>query len=401
MTNALNPIWQLFESADTILTPTGWLRLPAATRHVLQSTGLAKPVGYSERIPCPACVTPHIERVITKTRKDGTTQYFIRCPREMRVEVDDRDRQQWKLDVLALARAIAVSAGLTGEVKSVSNDRLIMLGLHEFRGVRAEVYLARGLERNDASSVITALPASVVPPIVFVPSAAPPEDAWGQMPPRVYPLASCHTHIDAVIGVDLRVLDIAMRRHLQGDLTPDYMFRCKGEFWEIAFDGSEIKHLKNTIGLRYIARILREPNRMLRTVDLLATEAGINPLYASGTSGETIDDEGRAKMREQYSDLSEELNEAEEMNDEGRKIALQSDLNDLTVEMAKLFNLRGDAREASDADRVRKSVSTAITRGKKEIRKHLPMLADHLDAHLSTGGTMKYAPEKEIEWILD
>ncbi|MEM6504467.1 MAG: hypothetical protein AAF711_03275 [Planctomycetota bacterium] len=401
MTDELNPIWPLFESADTTLTPTGWLRLPAATRHVLQSTGLAKPAGYSERIPCPACVTPHIERVITKTRKDGTPQYYIRCPREMRVEVDDRDRQRWKLDVLTLAKAIAVSAGLTGDMKFVSHDRLILLGQHEFRGVRAEVYLARGLGRKVASSVITALPASVVPPVVFVPSTAPPVDAWGQMSPRVFPLASCHTYIEGAVGIDWRVLDISLRQHLQGDLNPDFVFRCKGEFWEIAFDGSEIKYLKNTIGLRYIARILYEPGRILRAVDLLATEAGINSLSAAGTSGEAIDDQGRQQMRQQYTEAHDEMQEAEKMNDEAKRMAAQSKLDALTVELSSRLNLRGNAREDTDAERVRKSVSTAINRGKTQLNDHLPTLAAHLNAHLTTGSTMKYDPPEPIDWILN
>lgn len=353
MTDVLNPIWPLFEADDTTLTAMGWLRLPVTTRQALEATGLAKSAGYSERIPCPACATAHIERVITKPRKDGSARYYILCPREMRVEVDDRHRQRWRLDVLALSKAIAASAGLAGEVKPVSNDRLILLGQHEFRGVRADVYLARGLGRKDASSVIAALPSSVVPPIVFVPSTSPPEDAWGQMPPRVFPLASCHTYIDGVVGVDQRVLDIAMRQHLQGDLTPDYLFRCRGECWEVAFEGSEIKLFKNTIGLRYIARILREPDRILRAVHLLATEAGVDPLSASGTSGEVIDPEGLKKMRQQYQYLQAEMAEAELLNDMARMGAAQSEQEALGVELAKLLDRRGNAREATDAERVR------------------------------------------------
>lgn len=401
MTDVLKPIWPLLEAGDTTLTAMGWLRLPIATRQALESTGIAKPAGYSERIPCPTCTTPHIETVITKTRRDGSTQYFIRCPREMRVEVNDQDRQRWRLDVFALAKAIAGSAGLAGEVKPVRGDRLIHLGQHSFRGVRTEVYFARGLGRKDASSVISALPVSVLPSIVFVPSAVPAEDAWGQMPPRVFPLASCHTYIDGRVGVDARVIDAAMRRHLQGDLHPDHVFRRKGEFWDVAFAGSEIVHLKDSKGMRYIARLLWEPDRAITAVDLLVAEAGIDPRQAMGSSGEEIDDQGRREMRELYAGLLEERAKAEKAQDETARSVIQAEIETVESELLRRLGLDGKARETTDIDRHRKAVSTAVRRGIQQCQKHLPELWRYLTLTISTGTTMKYAPPEPIEWILD
>jgi len=401
MTDALNPIWPLFESVDTTLTPTGWLRLPSATRQALQSTGLAQPAGYSERIPCPACVTPHIERVITKNRKDGTPQYFIRCPREMRVEVNDRDRQRWRLDVFALARAIADSAGLAGKVKPVRGDRLTHLGQHSFRGVRTEVYFARGLGRKDSSAVILALPVSIVPSIVFVPRAIPPEDAWGQMPPRVFSLASCHTYIDGVIGVDPRVLDIAARQQLQGDLMPDYVFRCRGDFWEVAFNGSAVAHIKHTKGLRYIARLLWEPGRVITAVDLLAAEAGIDGRQASGSSGEEVDDQGRREMRELYMGLLDERAKAEKANDETARAVAQAESDVVEPALLRRLGKDGNPRANTDAERIRKSVSNALRRGIDQCKEHLPDLWKHLNTQIDSGNALKYSPVQGIEWILD
>ncbi len=401
VTDILKPVWPLLEATDPTITPVGWRRLPSATRQALESSGLAKPAGFANRIPCPVCTSHHIESVIERKAGDGTASYFIRCAREMRVDVYDRDRQVWRLDARAIAESIAESASLNGVIRALAGDRLFHLGHHAFRGIRTEVYLGRGLTRRDAVAVIKSLPKGVVPPIVLVPMSAPSPDVWAEMPARVFTLDACHTFLDGRLGIDVRLIEAAVRRYLQGDFSPDYLFHCKGNFWEVAFNGSEVKHLKDTKGMRYIARLLWEPDRAITAVDLLAAEAGIDPRLAQGTSGEELDDRGRREMRELYKGLLEQRAKAEKANDETARAVAQAEIDVVEPELLRRLAKDGKPRENTDLERVRKSVSIALRRGIDQCQKHLPELWKHLTTNVNTGNTLKYAPEQPIDWILD
>ncbi len=47
-------------------------------------------------------------------------------------------------------------------------------------------------------------------------------------------------------------------------------FRCEGEYWTIEYDGS-LCRLRDTRGLRYLARLLAEPGTSIPAVDLATT----------------------------------------------------------------------------------------------------------------------------------
>jgi hypothetical protein len=67
----------------------------------------------------------------------------------------------------------------------------------------------------------------------------------------------------------------------------------------------------------YIARLLMEPNVSIPAVTLLAARAVIDPLVATGSSGEFLDDEAREKYGKRYRALLEDLADARENNDLG------------------------------------------------------------------------------------
>jgi hypothetical protein len=47
------------------------------------------------------------------------------------------------------------------------------------------------------------------------------------------------------------------------------VFRREGEYWTIIYDG-RVTRIRDTKGVRYIARLLEEPGRRLRAVELVA-----------------------------------------------------------------------------------------------------------------------------------
>ncbi|HZR83254.1 MAG TPA: hypothetical protein VFD92_19325 [Candidatus Binatia bacterium] len=76
------------------------------------------------------------------------------------------------------------------------------------------------------------------------------------------------------------------------------MFFCEGEVWTIAFDGTLV-HLRDARGMRYLARLLRDPGRPIPASDLVAA---CRPQSATGrTIPDTSEDAGTRAARDRTS----------------------------------------------------------------------------------------------------
>ncbi len=149
----------------------------------------------------------------------------------------------------------------------------------------------------------------------------------------------------------------------------------------------------------YIARLLREPKRDIPAITLLAARVGIDPLVASGSSGEILDDEAREKYAERYRVLLEDLAEARDNNDLGPIEKLENEMEALTNELASATSLGGRSRQKSDIEKVRQSVSMALSRDIERITKRHETLGRHLDAAINSGLTFRYGPQRETDWL--
>ncbi len=176
------------------------------------------------------------------------------------------------------------------------------------------------------------------------------------------------------------------------------VFQRQNDIWRLAFDG-ETAQLKDSVGMGYIARLLLEPNRDIPAVTLLAARAGIDPRLASGSAVEVLDNVGLERLKTAYRELLQEIEEAESNNDLHRAEKLRSELDSLSTELARVIGLGGRVRKVTDADRVRKAVSMAVTRATTRIKKEHAVLGRHLETSISMGLTFRYAPEREITWL--
>ncbi len=70
------------------------------------------------------------------------------------------------------------------------------------------------------------------------------------------------------------------------------------------------------------------------------------------------------------------------------------------LEIARATGLGGRRREKTDADRVRKNVSMAITRAIDSISDEHPVLGRHLRNSISPGLTFRYDPERDPNWLI-
>ncbi|MCO6455512.1 MAG: hypothetical protein J5I93_09465 [Pirellulaceae bacterium] len=176
------------------------------------------------------------------------------------------------------------------------------------------------------------------------------------------------------------------------------VFRRLGQIWVIKYE-REMILMQDARGLAYLARLLADAGHDVPAVSLLAVVAGIDPRITSGTSGSLLDDQAMAKYKQRYSELQEELEEAESSNDLGGIAKVQAELEAFGTEIARATGLGGKKRERTDAEKVRKAVSMAVSRAIDSIRNEHAILGRHLQNSISSGLTFRYDPERDPSWL--
>jgi non-specific serine/threonine protein kinase len=173
--------------------------------------------------------------------------------------------------------------------------------------------------------------------------------------------------------------------------------RREGEIWSVNFAGQSTR-LQDSKGLRYLARLLREPGREFHALDLAGA-----PQAATARSARTeaIDPAARTAYRERLRELDQEEGEAERFADRERAARARSEREFIAAELAAAFGIGGKARTApTDAERARVAVTKAIKAALARITEASPTLGRHLDATVHTGTFCSYTPDPRapITW---
>lgn len=169
-----------------------------------------------------------------------------------------------------------------------------------------------------------------------------------------------------------------------------YVFRKKGQSWELTFEGRTV-FVRESKGVLYLAELLRSPGREVFVAELFGAARGVAHVPV-GTAGEIIDNKARRDYRQRAEDLKFQLAEAEKNNDSGRCESIRMELEELADQILAGQGLAGRRRRSQDdRDRIRKSVSMAIERAIGTIRKHAPALGEHLDKHIHRGYFLSYS----------
>ena len=188
------------------------------------------------------------------------------------------------------------------------------------------------------------------------------------------------------------------------DLAPptrpegDHVWAREGGLWRVTFAGQSV-HLPHRKGLEDLATLLSNPMREIPAEDLMAGLDERESAPAPGASDEVLDERARAEYATRARDIEAELDEAEARHDLGRVEALRSEREALLDEVSRATGLGGRSRRLKDpGERARKAVSARIRDSFKRIREVHPDLADHLEAHVTTGSTCTYRPDTERLW---
>ena len=186
------------------------------------------------------------------------------------------------------------------------------------------------------------------------------------------------------------------------------VFRCAGDTRTVSFDGRTAL-IRDLLGLRYLERLLAEPNREFHALDLVAVERGSLPVTPrhvdsdagvrpdSGHAGSHLDGQAREAYRRRLLEIDEDIEDATRANDLGRIELAQTDRTFLVNELSRAVGLGGRPRlAASTAERARTSVTRSIRYALARISEHHSALAEHLRQAVSTGTYCVYRPDPRL-----
>jgi predicted ATPase len=187
-------------------------------------------------------------------------------------------------------------------------------------------------------------------------------------------------------------------------------FIREGDFWSAKYGGRVVR-VRDTKGVRDIARLLAAPRRRFAAVDLLGNQgrrvsrgvAAIKELGLTleGDVGEALDAAARAQYRARLSDLEDEINEAEANNDPERTSRAREEREFILAELGAAVGLGGRARRVLDpAERARKAVTGRIRDAISHIEAAHPPLGRHLRRSVRTGSFCVYDPPEPTDWLL-
>lgn len=182
-------------------------------------------------------------------------------------------------------------------------------------------------------------------------------------------------------------------------------FRREGEYWSIVYEEDAFR-LRDSKGLRYLARLLSAPGEELHALELIGSEtvekrkkSGENGLEVGGfgDAGELLDMQAKAAYRQRIVELEEELEQAEAWNDVERASRARQELEFIARELSAAVGLGGrDRRAASAAERARVNVRRAIKSALSRISGHSPALGAHLERTIRTGTFCSYKPDPRL-----
>jgi len=389
----MNTLSRLLESPRGLLTADDLNALDDSARRVMLELKVLAPAKTARHVICDQCHDGHIEEVSRVLRPGGDPGFFIRCPEAGWVSVEPARLRQWKPDVSRLASLLAEAVGAGNFAEVVVRDSVWRLGEVTIAGSVYGVFLICP-NGHDLADLASELRRRSPPELSILVLANRVGLATNEFAATI-PLCAAFQCDDGRFELDHR----RVRSSLRTDIAkPEFVFRRSAHFWVLTFEG-QTKHFKDSVGMAYIARLLAEPHRDIPAVSLLAARAGIDSRVAAGSMGEVLDEQARRAYQDRYNDLVEDLAKAEKNDDLGNIEKFQAEMDQLATELAGATGLGGRSRAKTDAEKVRKSVSMAVSRAIEGIQTEHESLGRHLTASITSGVVFRYSPEARIDWL--
>jgi tetratricopeptide (TPR) repeat protein len=158
------------------------------------------------------------------------------------------------------------------------------------------------------------------------------------------------------------------------------VFRREGDYWSVGFEGRTAR-LRDSKGLRYLARLLAEPGREFHVLDLVAAvrpgrvttgaPAKSHTVPDAGDAGELLDGRAKAAYRRRLAEIDDDIGDAQALGDLARAAQADAERDVLLRELARAVGLGGrDRRAGAASERARSAVTRALRQGLARIRDH-------------------------------
>jgi hypothetical protein len=200
------------------------------------------------------------------------------------------------------------------------------------------------------------------------------------------------------------------------DDVPENVFRKKqDDMWVIRFQGKEIL-LTDRKGLAYLARLLAYPGHSFASLELVSPTVSGSRQHVStkealdseltirrGSLHESVEEVDHRSLEDLKTALKGIRKEKQDAEDTGNE-ALSKELRELedkiTARIKRVTGIDGLPRTMPDeVSRARTSVSKAISRAMKGIKKKHEPLYHHLVRSLRVGYVLSYDPQPPICWL--
>jgi len=369
----------------------------------LRAEGILRETSRATEIPRPKHLPPGGDLIVRQTSKGmfgvaNEDDYFDPIP------LTEDDIRQYDVSLPKLAAAIRRDNGISGSGLE-NHDGLIPLGQKSVEGIGSlNVYFSimnadqkdflsrcQRLERSPRSQRIVMLTPRGV---ALSPEGRRILDASGIIVAAMDNALDLRSFSIDWIGI-LGVVEFLMSEDHPKDRR---VFQKQGKTWLAVYDGVP-KSIGDSVGMTYICRLLQSGGQDIHAATLRGAGTGKDNPIVLGSAGEVIDDRARREYRERITEIDEDLAEAESNHDLARKDRLNEEREALIKEITRSTGLHGENREASsDRERARQSVSAAIHRALKAIKKEHEPLWQHLTNSLKIGEFLSYQPDQPTTW---
>ncbi len=205
--------WDRLDLREAAFTGDEVATWPPAFRDALTRPGVLCRTSNATHIACDACDTGHVEEVQQVEGPEGRRRFYLVCPENGRVQVDERRLLRWAVNFQTLATVVAEEVGCTGTVEMLKRDRIWVLGRLVRAAVARNVVMCRGLTWEDGGQVVVASQRIRIasPPLVLAIGRLPSDTFWGKQVPPVLGLnevlaldgriSACLDAVDNVLGI--------------------------------------------------------------------------------------------------------------------------------------------------------------------------------------------------------
>lgn len=165
--------------------------------------------------------------------------------------------------------------------------------------------------------------------------------------------------------------------------TPRFLFRPAGSHCDVIFDGSDLFHVRNKLGARYLNHLLHHPNGVISAFDL---EVVIRPEKAGVRSRDSIQQKVGPRAVTGY---LRELNRLRQEREEAQERGEPAEVDRLDAEIGALEEALAGGGVTGDAgERARCNVSKAVAALRRELSGRGPAEREfcrHIEQFVSLG----------------